>query len=239
MTGPFTTNIPGLFSAGEAALAERLGWPLKDFREAFREVSRKPLVKADWKAHLVFVPNAIKYNVPQNPNVVKGWADVWDELPECELKAEAYQNLKSFLEGFNECFVKAFTEACRKYTPKQEHEQESPLPPKGTVAASTGLQPEGILQKWNTLPGVKPCKALDATLRDRIRIRLSEHPDPTWWDGFFQQVAAADFLCGRTNGTRGAFHATLDWVLGPKNLGKILRGNYDQIRSANKERLVL
>jgi hypothetical protein len=36
-TGPHTTNIPGLFTAGEAGLAEALGWPLKAFREAFRE----------------------------------------------------------------------------------------------------------------------------------------------------------------------------------------------------------
>ena len=99
LIGPFTTNIPGLFSVGEAAMAERLGWPLHDFREAFKEVARKPLVKADWSAPLVFVPNAIRYNIPQNVNVIKGWAALWDELPECALKEEAYQTFKSFLES--------------------------------------------------------------------------------------------------------------------------------------------
>ena len=117
--------------------------------------------------------------------------------------------------------------------------KESPLPPKGVAAVSNGLQPEEILRKWNALPSVKPCKALDDDIRTRILTRLNKHPDPMWWDGLFQQVTASDFLCGRTNGTRGAFQATLDWVLGPKNLGKILRGNYDTGRSASKERLPL
>ena len=71
LTGPHTTNIPGLFSAGEAGLAEALGWPLKGFREAFGEACRKPLVKADWKARLCWIPNAIKFNKPESPNVVR------------------------------------------------------------------------------------------------------------------------------------------------------------------------
>lgn len=118
-------------------MAERLEWSLKTFRESFQELSRKPFVKADWKAHLVFVPNAIKYNVPQNPNVVKGWAILWDELPECALKDEAYQQIKSFLESVNEGLGKVFTEVCRNDSRKQEQEQkqeqESPLPPTGVA----------------------------------------------------------------------------------------------------------
>lgn len=235
LTGPFTTNIPGLFSAGEAAMAERLEWSLKSFRETFAELSRKPLVKADWHAHLVYVPNAIKYNVPQNPNVVKGWSVVWDELPECALKVEAYQHLKSFLESLNKSLGQSFAESCRNHSlnhlPNQEQEQEQeqdpPLPPKGTAAVLHDLQPEEVLQKWNALPGVKPCKALVPTIRDRIQCRIKEQPRTVWWTELFEQVAKSKFLTGRIAGKDGAFHASLDWVLRPKNLDKILAGNYD------------
>jgi len=54
------------------ALAEELGWSLKEFREGFAELSREGLVKADWNARVVFISNATKYNPPENPNVVKG-----------------------------------------------------------------------------------------------------------------------------------------------------------------------
>lgn len=127
-TGPQTTRIPGLFSSGEAGFAETIGWPIEGFRKVFREVFAQGMVKVDWKARLVWVPKAIHYNRPENPNVVKGWRDTWDEMPECDLKLEAWQELKAFIEGLGEGFVKAFEQACQKPSlkplPNQEQEQE-------------------------------------------------------------------------------------------------------------------
>ena len=124
LTGPELTNIPGVFVGGEAALAEALGWDLEGFRKAFAEVFREGLVKADWKARLVWVPKAIHYNRPESPNVIRSWRTQWDELPECELKAEAYRHLKAFVEGLTEPFGRAFAEALPDPSPNQEQEQE-------------------------------------------------------------------------------------------------------------------
>jgi len=124
LTGPYTTNLPGLFRVGEMALAEELGWTLEGFREGFAELFREGLAKADWNARVVWIPNAIKYNPPDNPNVVKGWRDSWDEVPECALKAEAYQTLRTFTKGLGEGFGKAFAEGCVQCLANQEQEQE-------------------------------------------------------------------------------------------------------------------
>jgi hypothetical protein len=124
LTGPHTTNLPGLFRAGEMALAEELGWSLEGFRKVFGELFREGLVKADWNARVVWIPNAIKYNRPENPNVVKGWRDSWEEVPECSLKTEAYQAFNEFTEGLSEEFGKAFREGCAKGLANQEQEQE-------------------------------------------------------------------------------------------------------------------
>lgn len=96
----------------------------------------------------------------------------------------------------------------------------------GNAATST-LTAEDLRRKWNQIPGVKPCKTVGPTIRDRIRTRLREHPEPAWWNDFFKQVGASDFLTGRTNGTRGTFQASLDWILKPANLDKLQAGNYD------------
>src|ERR1019366_10362236 len=53
IAGEQTGVIPGLFKIGEAAFAEQLGWSVKAFQEAFREVFREGMVKADWKSRLV------------------------------------------------------------------------------------------------------------------------------------------------------------------------------------------
>lgn len=114
LTGPHTTNIPGLFSAGEAQLAEALDWPLEGFRERFQELFRDGLLEFDWRARLVFIPNAIKHNGPDNPNMVKSWKRTWEDLPECELKMIAYEHFDGFLKRLGEPFAKPFRELLAK-----------------------------------------------------------------------------------------------------------------------------
>lgn len=118
LTGPQTGPIPGLFRAGRAALADELNWTTEAFDEAFEEAFRLGLVKADWKAKVVWIPNAIRCNRPESPNVIKSWRDEWDLVPECDLKREAYETLKSNLGAASEAYAKAFVESCRKPSPK-------------------------------------------------------------------------------------------------------------------------
>jgi hypothetical protein len=132
LTGPHTSAIPGLFRAGRAALSEEIGWPLEAFDKAFGEVFAQGMAKADFSARLVWLPNAIKHNRPESPNVVKSWASEFDLLPECDLKDEAWHALKSAISELGEGFAKAFDEAFGKpsrkaypkATPNQEQEQE-------------------------------------------------------------------------------------------------------------------
>lgn len=85
LSGPETTQIPGVLTVGEAGLAEALGWEIKQFRNRFETVSKASLACSDWGSRIVFLPNAIKYNPPANGNIVKGWADAIKELPESHL----------------------------------------------------------------------------------------------------------------------------------------------------------
>lgn len=128
LTNPNTTSIPGLYRAGAAALAEELAWPLEGFFKAFQEISSQGLVRADFDARVVYIPNAIRYNKPQSPNVVISWLNHWDEIPECDLRDAAYQEIKAFLEDMGEAFAEAFLKPmrkpCRKAMPNQEQEQE-------------------------------------------------------------------------------------------------------------------
>ncbi|MDK2744341.1 MAG: hypothetical protein NDI90_15645 [Nitrospira sp. BO4] len=97
--------------------------------------------------------------------------------------------------------------------------------------------PEEIKERWNTIPGVKPCKVLGSTIRDLVRRRLAEHPDPRWWDDLLKEIQDSDFLCGRTKGKDGPFPAPLNWVLESKNLDKILAGNYEPPPKPCQERI--
>ena len=132
ITGPHTSPIPGLFRAGRAAMAEELEWDLEAFDEAFAEVSAQGMVKADFRARLVWVPKAIRHNRPESPNVVRSWGAEFDLLPECDLKREAFEALKTAIHSMGEGFGKAFDEAfgkpsakaSAKTMPNQEQEQK-------------------------------------------------------------------------------------------------------------------
>jgi hypothetical protein len=132
LTGPHTGVIPGLFRAGQAGMAEELNWDIKAFREAFREAFKEGMVKADFEAKLVYLPNAIKHNKPESPNVIRAWGKEAELLPECPLKVEAIEDMRAYVTGLGEAWDKAFVEAFGKPSGKpspkamanQEQEQE-------------------------------------------------------------------------------------------------------------------
>lgn len=152
LTNPNTTMLPGLFRAGEAQMAEELRWSLEAFRKAFGEVTGEGLAEADWEARVVWIPKACKYNPPASPNVVVGWADHLDEIPECELKAKALAVLGAFCQRKGEAFGKAFQKALAKASAKallnqeqeqdqgQEQEQVPPNPPSASGRAQSGTR---------------------------------------------------------------------------------------------------
>lgn len=111
------------------------------FLEALYELSSKGLIKYDPEAFLIYVPNFLRFNFPENPNVVKSWNSVLDSLPECDLtnyalaksteiilnsqKDSFFKALpKEFVEAFEKGYSKGFPEDFGKGLAKQEQEQE-------------------------------------------------------------------------------------------------------------------
>jgi hypothetical protein len=140
LTGPHTTIIPGVSCIGEAGLAESLGWEVEAFREVFREVYAKGMAKADWKARLVWVPNAVFYNPPESQNVIKAWSKTWPEVPECQLKVTAHTELKAFVEGLGEGWIEVFNKTFPHPSVNQEQEQEQEQENTSAAAAAGGVE---------------------------------------------------------------------------------------------------
>lgn len=130
LSGPATCAIPGvLYGRGRRGMAELLDWPDGAFAKAFQEVLDKGMVEAAADGvPLFFIPNAIKYNAPQSPNVILSWAATWNEIPECILKNKIREVFKAFVKGLDKdsgkAFQKAFEKACPKTMANQEQEQE-------------------------------------------------------------------------------------------------------------------
>ena len=138
---PMMTSL-GAMRATEVGLAEEFGYSVKEFQQPFGEVLSKGLLEYDKEACFLCAPNFLKYNQPENPNVVRGWANALDLLPECPLLLKVLDNARSlicktiqkngsFITAFDNSFssvietlTKEFGEPFPKGMAKQEQEQE-------------------------------------------------------------------------------------------------------------------
>jgi hypothetical protein len=109
LTTPFSTPF-GCYKCSIEALSAEKRWPLEKYKKAFQEGLREGFFRYDPKHHIIYIPRFLKYNPPNNPNVLKSWAKIFLELPQCDLKKECLQNLKDLVEGFNKGFQEAFNE---------------------------------------------------------------------------------------------------------------------------------
>jgi len=122
-TTPLSTPF-GLFKAPIGWLADEMRWPAERYRKAFQEALGKGFIQYDEKHYVIFITNHLRYNPPANPNVLKGWAKIYAEIPRCELKNTFYQTLKGFVEDFHDTFQEAFMKAWTNGSPIQEQKQE-------------------------------------------------------------------------------------------------------------------
>src|SRR5574340_254416 len=127
ITHPNMTSI-GAMRATVQGLAAELGVSPKDFAEVFD----KGMAKYDEKAFCIFLPNFLKYETAESPNVIKNWVKQIAYIPEGFLKDEAIAYLKAYVEGMKEGFQKAFHEALRKEYPNTVSSKQlavkTPLP---------------------------------------------------------------------------------------------------------------
>jgi len=210
LTHPHLTPV-GTLRITKEGMAAELSWELKGFDIPFLELFRKGLIKYDHEAACVVVPNFLKYNPPENPNVVKSWEKVIDLIPECRLKVELFQYITDWIKGFPEPFRKAMPNPYPKGMPnqepepEQEQEQEQELkdkniplsPPKKTKTPKkepTSLPADfGIsdaVKKWATEKGYWMLEEHLEAFIDYAKARGKEYVD---WDAAFRKAIREDW----------------------------------------------
>jgi hypothetical protein len=107
LTHPQMTSLGTLHHSIEG-LAREMNVDAKGYAEAFGEVLAKGLIHYDKNALCVWVPNFVKYQCAESPNVIKAWVKQAQYIPECELKAKAVLALEGYVKGLSEAFREAF-----------------------------------------------------------------------------------------------------------------------------------
>ena len=81
---------------------------------------------------------------------------------------------------------------------------------------------------WNSVcvpVGLKKVIRVEGPRRAKFLKRLADdfNGDPDEWRSYCERVVASDFCRGEVSG----FQATFDWALEPRNVNKVLEGNFD------------
>lgn len=169
LTHPHMTPL-GAMRGSIQGFAAELQWTEKAFRKAFQEVLSKGMAKHDERAFFVRLPNFIKHNPPESPNVIKAWEKCFEDIPECTEKALMMQEVEGYVEGLSKGFQEAFREGIAKAMPNQEQDQEQEqditpsYPPQGGEGVS---KPEPTKSRKPKKPNGKLSKAQQA-LFDRF-----------------------------------------------------------------------
>ena len=198
LTHPGMTAL-GAMRATPEGLGAELKMEPKAFREAFEEVLRQGLAEYDEEASCVFVPNFVRYQAAESPNVIKAWAKQLEWIPEGPLKARAVAGVQAFVEGYGEAFNKAFRESFGKTSTNQKaesskqkdgepHFAQSALPPapsagspeSGRVLNRDGVEPDAdkLASLLATPSPAKPAKRINSGV-SRFKERFDE-----FWNTF-------------------------------------------------------
>lgn len=197
LTHPTMTSL-GALRANIPGLACELGWKTSVFARAFRELLDCGMARQDADAQLIWFPKFLKHNAPESPNVVRGWAAAFEELPECPLKldvlAGAWATLAAFGEGFRDAFREVFgevlpkpcekpsaslpeslSEGFRQSCPNQEQEQEQEQEQKKTPSPLTSSRKPDTRRGEEHGPAAQPvmasgkaCAGADARLAETL-----------------------------------------------------------------------
>lgn len=114
LTSPHAHSIPGLFRAGLSEIEADTGLSHEDCQSAWETIAQSSMAKADWRSRLIWLPNAIRHNLPDNPSVLQAWARrLYTTAPECELRDEAARRAVAHITKMGGDFA----QACRSLFP--------------------------------------------------------------------------------------------------------------------------
>lgn len=245
LTHPHMSAVGGM-RATMSGLAEELGWAKERLSKAFRKPLERGMIWHDQDACLVVLPNFVKHNPPESPNVVKAWNKALDELPESHLKSELCVRISACVETLPEAFRKAFERLPKDFAyQEQEQEQEQDISLSSISEDEQPEQPEQpkqpsiveqVIEAYHELmPMLPKCRSAKKVSK-AILARIKDDPqrkDIAWWREYFAECATSDFLTGK----KTDWHATLHWLTGPENMEKTLNGQYTKAKPQQQYRI--
>lgn len=224
LTGPHVSGLPGLYVVGISALAESLRWPVDGLRKAFDELVSLGMALADWDAQVVFLPNALKHQPPNNPKHLKSWAKLFQRVPESSLKDQWLQALTVLAHNLGKPYVDALNQSFDTVSPSgMPHTHPHPQKHIHTQVGNAASQGDGgdAALDEEPIPFAEIIGALNERSGKRYRHSTAathRHIQARWREGYRRPdfEAVINTKCGQWLGTAMEMYLRPETLFGPK-----------------------
>lgn len=107
LTHPHMTSV-GAMRGTVAGLASELGWKLSRMKSSTDLIENLDMIQIESRSSIIWLPNFIRYNSPESPNVVCAWRKSLDLLPEGKMINSIVNHIESELSQLGSAFVDAW-----------------------------------------------------------------------------------------------------------------------------------
>lgn len=104
-------NTEGLFRLPQGYIAADLNWSLEHLNKPFSKLLNDGFIKYDEEVEVIYIVNALKYQIPQNPNQEKAAIKKLKTLPETDLLDEFIEKTVKYSKGFAKRLRKEFAKS--------------------------------------------------------------------------------------------------------------------------------
>lgn len=123
--GPQTTSV-GCFRLSTALAVEDLGGVGDVFEERLGQVCEAYDWAWDGLARVIWIRDWFEMNPPASPNVVNSWAKLLKNVPDCDVRTEAFWSIDKSLKNLPQTFREPWKELSRSFSKPEVRSEVEP-----------------------------------------------------------------------------------------------------------------
>ncbi len=182
--GPQTTSV-GCFRLSTAVAVEDLGGTAEAFEEHLETVCKAFEWAWNPVARVIWITNWFDRNPPANPNVVQSWAKLLRNVPDCDVRTQAFFSINHALKELPASFREPWRELSKLF-PVGESRTEA-IQGAGIRDQGSGIQRAGSLAENRKKPvGSEPTSQLVAVAHQMLQLTNPHAPIDELLDAFFE-----------------------------------------------------
>lgn len=233
------SNSAGTYRLPDGYVLADLGWTTQRIAKGFDELSQKGFASRCGTTFWVVIHKHFQHNQIENPNQAKHVLKLLEQVPlSCTLIDLIRNGIEENEEAFPEGWAERFLNGLERVT-EQKRERREEREGEKSRAGKPACPHQKLIDLYHEVLKTNP-RVIEwnderqGYMRSRWNEWLAkakystEEEGLAFWRRYFEHVAKSRFLTGQADAKPGhpPFVASLEWLVRPRNVAKIVEGAY-------------